>query len=115
MLCCLGLFVGAAIGSMLGGPWTYTAPTIGFGLGLIGDMKLMRGRHAGHGGNEGGCCGGGSMYSRNVEKGGRDPVCGMEVDERKAKFKTEYAGKTYYFCAEKCKKKFEKDPKKFIK
>ena len=45
----------------------------------------------------------------------RDPVCGMEVDEKKAKFKTEYEGKTYYFCAHSCKVTFEKDPKKFIK
>lgn len=45
----------------------------------------------------------------------KDPVCGMQVDEREAKFKTEYEGKTYYFCAEMCKKKFEKNPRKFIK
>lgn len=45
----------------------------------------------------------------------RDPVCGMEVDEKKAKFKTEYEGKTYYFCAQGCKAMFEKDPKKFVK
>ncbi|MFW6117050.1 MAG: YHS domain-containing protein [Thermoproteota archaeon] len=37
-----------------------------------------------------------------------DPVCGMEVDEQEAKYKTEYKGKTYYFCAEMCKEKFEK-------
>jgi len=45
----------------------------------------------------------------------RDPVCGMEVDEKKAKYKTEYEGKTYYFCAHGCKVMFEKDPKRFIK
>jgi len=45
----------------------------------------------------------------------KDPVCGMDVDEKNAKIKTTYGGKTYYFCSESCKKQFEKDPKKFIK
>jgi len=45
----------------------------------------------------------------------KDPVCGMQVDEEKAKFMTEYKGKRYYFCAEMCKKKFEKDSKRFVK
>ncbi|MBC7334537.1 MAG: YHS domain-containing protein, partial [Actinobacteria bacterium] len=42
-----------------------------------------------------------------------DPVCGMEVDEKTAKFKTEYKGTTYYFCAQKCKEMFEKEPEKY--
>ena len=50
MLCCVGLFGGLAVGQSLGGSWTVTAPAIGFGLGLYGDMKLMRGMH-GHGKN----------------------------------------------------------------
>jgi YHS domain-containing protein len=29
----------------------------------------------------------------------RDPVCGMEVDERTAAATAEYQGTTYYFCA----------------
>ncbi|WP_083809315.1 YHS domain-containing protein [Archaeoglobus veneficus] len=44
-----------------------------------------------------------------------DPVCGMEVDEKTAKFKTEYKGKTYYFCAPGCKYMFEKNPEKYLK
>jgi YHS domain-containing protein len=27
-----------------------------------------------------------------------DPVCKMVVDEKTAKLKSEYKGKTYYFC-----------------
>ena len=50
MLCCVGLFGGAYVGQSLGGHWTITAPAIGFGVGLYGDMKLMRGMH-GHGEN----------------------------------------------------------------
>jgi YHS domain-containing protein len=44
----------------------------------------------------------------------KDPVCGMEVDESKARFKAEHMGKTYYFCSEMCKKKFEEDPMKHM-
>ena len=29
---------------MLGGPWTIIAPMLGFGLGLVGDSKLMGNR-----------------------------------------------------------------------
>ncbi|HKZ45692.1 MAG TPA: YHS domain-containing protein, partial [archaeon] len=38
-----------------------------------------------------------------------DPVCGMEVDEKKTKYKKTVSGKTYYFCNEKCMKDFEKN------
>jgi YHS domain-containing protein len=36
-----------------------------------------------------------------------DPVCKMSVDEKITKLKSEYKGKTYYFCAHGCKKAFE--------
>lgn len=42
MLCCLGIVAGFAAGSVLGGPWTFLAPVKGFGLGLIGDMMMIR-------------------------------------------------------------------------
>jgi YHS domain-containing protein len=45
----------------------------------------------------------------------KDPVCGMMVDEKSAKWKSAYGGKTYYFCSEGCKRTFEKDPKKYAK
>jgi hypothetical protein len=45
MLCCVGLFGGFYVGQSLGGHWSFTAPAIGFGVGLVGDMKLMRGMH----------------------------------------------------------------------
>ena len=43
-----------------------------------------------------------------------DPICKMTVDEKTAKFKSEYKGKTYYFCAPGCKKKFEAAPATFL-
>ncbi len=45
----------------------------------------------------------------------RDPVCGMNVDEKKAAGKSEYKGNTYYFCAVVCKKAFDSNPEKYLK
>ncbi|MBI2359210.1 MAG: YHS domain-containing protein [Deltaproteobacteria bacterium] len=45
----------------------------------------------------------------------KDPVCGMNVDEKKAAATSQYQGQTYYFCAEACKRAFEKDPAKYLK
>lgn len=45
----------------------------------------------------------------------KDLVCGMDVDEKTAKWKSEYKGKTYYFCASGCKQKFDKNPEKYVK
>ena len=42
-----------------------------------------------------------------------DPVCKMEVDEKTAAAKSEYNGKTYYFCAPGCKKSFDQDPARY--
>ena len=44
----------------------------------------------------------------------RDVVCGMQVDPAKAAATSEY-GKTYYFCAEGCKTKFDANPSQFVK
>ena len=44
----------------------------------------------------------------------KDPVCGMEVDEKKAAGKSEHKGQTYYFCSPGCKKSFDKEPGKYV-
>ena len=43
----------------------------------------------------------------------KDPVCGMMVDPQTAAGKSEYKGKTYYFCAPGCKHSFDKEPEKY--
>lgn len=43
----------------------------------------------------------------------KDPVCGMDVDEKTAPAKSVYQGRTYYFCMPACKAKFDQDPKKY--
>lgn len=45
MLCCVGLVGGMAVGQYLGGPWAVIAPAAGFGIGLMADMKFMKGHH----------------------------------------------------------------------
>lgn len=44
----------------------------------------------------------------------KDPVCGMMIDEKTAAGKSEYQGKTYYFCAPVCKTRFDENPQKYL-
>lgn len=46
----------------------------------------------------------------------KDPVCGNDLDEVKAKSagrKSDYQGKTYYFCSDGCQQKFDQTPERF--
>jgi P-type Cu+ transporter len=43
----------------------------------------------------------------------KDPVCGMNVKPADAKFRSEYQGKTYYFCSESCKRNFDREPSRY--
>lgn len=43
----------------------------------------------------------------------KDPVCGMQVDEKKAAGSTTHGGRTYHFCSAGCKATFEKAPDKY--
>jgi YHS domain-containing protein len=48
----------------------------------------------------------------------KDVVCGMEVDQGKAEAAgkmSKHGGKTYYFCSEQCKRKFEANPDSYLK
>ena len=42
-----------------------------------------------------------------------DPICKMQVDENTAKYKSEFNGKIYFFCAPGCKKTFDENPEKY--
>ncbi len=44
----------------------------------------------------------------------KDVVCGMDVG-KDTKFKSEYAGKKYYFCSAECKERFDTLPAKYVK
>jgi YHS domain-containing protein len=44
-----------------------------------------------------------------------DPVCKMKVDEKTAKYRSDYQGRTYYFCAQMCKETFEENPQQYLR
>ncbi len=43
-----------------------------------------------------------------------DPVCGMQIEESRASGKSDYKGKTYYFCSIVCKTNFDNEPENYI-
>lgn len=44
----------------------------------------------------------------------KDPVCGMTVDPHTAKHRATHNGKTYYFCAARCREKFVANPAQYL-
>ena len=44
----------------------------------------------------------------------KDPVCGMNIDDKKSEFHTQFGGRNYSFCSEDCKQEFEADPEEFV-
>jgi YHS domain-containing protein len=42
-----------------------------------------------------------------------DPVCGMQVDEKKAAGTSEHRGRKVFFCSPGCKTKFDQDPTQY--
>jgi YHS domain-containing protein len=45
----------------------------------------------------------------------KDPVCGMMVDEARARSSSAHGGRTYFFCAPACKQRFDADPARFAR
>jgi xanthine dehydrogenase accessory factor len=43
----------------------------------------------------------------------KDPICGMTVDASTAKFRSEFSGRTVYFCCRHCKEMFDQDPERY--
>lgn len=44
----------------------------------------------------------------------RDPVCGMAVDPAAGKPAAEHGGRTFHFCSERCRTKFQAEPDKYL-
>ena len=44
----------------------------------------------------------------------KDPVCGMNVDEKRAAGSSTYMGKTYY-CSASCRADFDMNPSKYVR
>jgi Cu+-exporting ATPase len=45
--------------------------------------------------------------------GGKDPVCGKELQPNTAATSVNREGKTLYFCSDECRAKFDAQPEKF--
>lgn len=43
----------------------------------------------------------------------KDPVCAMTIDPAQAAARTEYEGKSYYFCSPQCQRTFRANPQKY--
>ena len=43
-----------------------------------------------------------------------DPVCGMTIENDIATLTSISGGKTYYFCADSCRRSFEADPERYM-
>ena len=43
----------------------------------------------------------------------KDPICGMTVDNVSAKFRSEFSGRTVYFCCRHCKEMFDQNPDRY--
>ena len=54
-----------------------------------------------------------ALLGLTSQRGARDPVCGMTVDRRAGKPTSIYEGRTYYFCSEGCKAKFDAEPERY--
>ncbi len=55
----------------------------------------------------------GVEFKKEVPVTVKDPVCGMEIEPATAYGKTEYSGRTFYFCSKHCAEEFNKNPKKY--
>jgi uncharacterized protein len=57
----------------------------------------------------------GVLFGLTMRRGARDPVCGMTVDRSKTRYRSEYAGRTFYFCSEGCQARFDAAPERYVK
>ena len=83
MFCCVGLIGGSAVGQVLGGPWTVIAPAAGFAIGLVADMKFMKGMHKHGSGPDTG----------ERSRADADPLRPMASDECKVQHQLQHIGK----------------------
>jgi YHS domain-containing protein/uncharacterized membrane protein YraQ (UPF0718 family) len=54
------------------------------------------------------------LIALTLRRGAKDPVCGMTVDRHKTPWRTQLAGKTYYFCGKGCKERFDASPDQYV-
>jgi YHS domain-containing protein len=53
-----------------------------------------------------------ALFALTVRRGATDPVCGMTVDRGTA-LRSDFGGRTWFFCSEHCRASFEADPESY--
>jgi YHS domain-containing protein len=43
------------------------------------------------------------------------PVCGMEMEPDQVASETNYEGRSYYFCSDECRTKWDADPERYAR
>lgn len=69
--------------------------------------------HHHHHAHGGGCCSA-KDTAPAAEAVVRDPVCGMTVDPAGGKPTAEHGGRTFHFCSERCRAKFQAEPESYL-
>jgi uncharacterized protein len=54
------------------------------------------------------------LFLLTLRRGATDPVCGMRVDRGAGKPTSTHEGRTYYFCSEGCKARFDAEPERYV-
>jgi len=55
-----------------------------------------------------------ALFALTLRRGATDPVCGMTVDRHAGRPTATYGGRTYYFCSEGCRAKFQAEPERYV-
>ncbi|MFQ5901002.1 MAG: YHS domain-containing protein [Thermodesulfobacteriota bacterium] len=76
----------------------------GCGMGMMGHSHSGQGEGHSHGGHT-------DTSKKDIRK---DPVCEMGIEIDHARFISSYQDRTFYFCSESCKSRFEDTPDRFI-
>jgi len=56
----------------------------------------------------------GVLFWLTLRRGAQDPVCGMTVDSSKTPYRSDYEGRTVYFCSAACMASFDASPEQYV-
>jgi uncharacterized protein len=56
----------------------------------------------------------GVLFWLTLRRGAQDPVCGMTVDSSKTPYRSDYEGRTVYFCSAACMARFDAAPEQYV-
>jgi YHS domain-containing protein len=54
-------------------------------------------------------------FEREEKSMAKDPVCGMDVNDRDAKATAQHGGKSYNFCSTQCRDQFQQNPDRYAR